>query len=247
MFLLYLGGERTPHASARLIGGRQAGRVEFDAADPKRLKLHFRLPFVDLSQGLGGQCREKSFLSQRDEARLRLAKLPRSETFGTFGGDDQRPSRFKNGKRGHHAFDRLVVRFVEWVAGRRGHHGRELPWQSHAGRAVDELDCRGVAGDDLAEAHEDQIPLLVEHGVQAIDVAEHADDFELLLVQSIADEVALDGKGILHESRGMEGADRLMMSNARHHDFPAAGPTGHEVRLNQARRDFEVGFDEEPI
>ena len=105
----------------------------------------------------------------------------------------------------------------------------------------------GMAGDDLAEGHEDQVARLVDHCVQAIEIAEHPNDLELLLVQGVADEVALDGKRILHEARRMEGANCLMMRHARRHDLATAGPARHEMRLDQTRRDLKIGIDEEPI
>ena len=62
---------------------------------------------------------------------------------------------------------------------------------------------------------EDQVAVLVDHGVERIDVAEHADDLELLLVQRVADQVALDGERILHEAGGMEGADGRVIARRR--------------------------------
>ena len=53
-----------------------------------------------------------------------------------------------------------------------------------------------MAFDDLAVRDEDQLALLVDDGVERQDVAEHAHDLELLLVQRIADEIARDRSGV---------------------------------------------------
>ena len=49
-----------------------------------------------------------------------------------------------------------------------------------------------MARDDLAEVDVDEVAVLVDHGVERVDVAQHPHDLELLLVQRIADEIALD-------------------------------------------------------
>ena len=83
-----------------------------------------------------------------------------------------------------------------------------------------------MAFDDLAEIDEGEVAVLVDHRVERIDLAEHADDFQLLLMQRVADQIALDGERILHKACGMEGADRLVAGNAGSNDLTAAGPAG---------------------
>ena len=85
------------------------------------------------------------------------------------------------------------------------------------------------------------------HRVQRVDLAEPADDLELLLVQRIADEVALHGERILHEAGGMEGADRLVAGDAGRDHLAAAGPAGHEMRLDQPGGDAQIGLDEAAV
>jgi hypothetical protein len=111
----------------------------------------------------------------------------------------------------------------------------------------DEGDGGEMAGDDLAEADEDEVARFVDHGVERVDVAQHAHDLQLLLVQRIADEVALDRERILHEARGVEGADGLVHARRRARHLAAARPAGHEVRLDEAGRDAQLGLDEAAV
>ena len=104
-----------------------------------------------------------------------------------------------------------------------------------------------MALDDLAEGDADQVAVFVEHGVERVDLAQHAHDLELLLMQRIADEIALNRQRILHEPRRMEGADRLVMGDAGRDDLAPAGPAGHEMRLDQAGGDAQVGLDEAAV
>ncbi|KTQ97008.1 hypothetical protein NS226_05705 [Aureimonas ureilytica] len=53
-----------------------------------------------------------------------------------------------------------------------------------------------MACDDLAEGHADEVALLVEPRIEGVDIAQHLDDLELLLVQGIAHEIALDRQRI---------------------------------------------------
>ena len=91
----------------------------------------------------------------------------------------------------------------------------------------------------------DEVAVLVDHRVERVEFADHAHDLELLLVQRIADQVALDGERILHEARGMEGADGRVAGDAGRHHLAAAGPAGHEMRLDQAGGDAQIGLDED--
>ena len=104
-----------------------------------------------------------------------------------------------------------------------------------------------MAGDDLPEGDVNEVAVLVDHGVESVDVAEALDDLQLLLVQRIADEVALHRKRIFHEARRMEGADGFMMGDARRHHLAAARPAGHEMRLHQAGGDPKLRFRETAV
>jgi len=42
-------------------------------------------------------------------------------------------------------------------------------------------------------------------------------------MQRVAREIALDGKGVLHEARGMEGADSILVGDAGRHARTAVG------------------------
>ena len=98
-----------------------------------------------------------------------------------------------------------------------------------------------MACDDVAERHKDQVAVFVDHGIERVDLADHADDLQLLLVQRIAGEIALNGQRIFHEARRMEGADRLVAGDAGRDDFAAAGPARHEMRFHQTGGDAQIG------
>ena len=104
-----------------------------------------------------------------------------------------------------------------------------------------------MAFDDLAERHVHEVAVLVDHRVQRVAVAQHAHDLELFLVQRIADEIALHRERILHEAGGVEGADRFVMRHARRDHLAAAGPAGHEVRLDQAGGDAQLRLHEAAV
>ncbi len=104
-----------------------------------------------------------------------------------------------------------------------------------------------MALDDLAEGDAGEIAVLVQNGVERVDLADPAHDLELLLVQRIAGEVALDRQRILHEPRRVKGAYGRVMGDAGSHHLASARPAGHEMRLDQAGRDTQVGLDEAPV
>ena len=104
-----------------------------------------------------------------------------------------------------------------------------------------------MAGDDFAERDVDQVAVLVDHGVERVKFADLAHDFELFLVQRIADQVALHGQRIFHEARGMEGADRRVTGDAGCHHFAPAGPARHEMRFHQAGGDAQIGLHQDAV
>ena len=111
----------------------------------------------------------------------------------------------------------------------------------------DERHCCQMARDDFSKCDVDEVAILVDHRVERIEFTNHADDLELLLVQRVADQIALDGERVLHEPGGVEGANGRMAGNAGRHHFAAAGPAGHEMRLDQARGDAQISLDEDPV
>ena len=78
-----------------------------------------------------------------------------------------------------------------------------------------------MACDNLAEIHVGQIAIVVDNRVETVEIAELADDLELFFVKRIAIQIALNGERILHETRGMEGADGFVVGDARGDDLAA--------------------------
>ena len=70
---------------------------------------------------------------------------------------------------------------------------KRLPTGTRA-RIGDESDGGEMALDHLAEVDVDEVALVVDHRIERVDLAEHPHDLQLLLVQRIAGEVALDGE-----------------------------------------------------
>ena len=104
-----------------------------------------------------------------------------------------------------------------------------------------------MAFDDLTERHVHEVAVLVDHRVQRVAVTEPPHDLELFLVQRIADKVALHRKRILHKAGRVEGTDRFVMRHARCDHLPAAGPAGHEVRLDQTGGDAQLRLHETAV
>ena len=125
--------------------------------------------------------------------------------------------------------------------------GREAPADRHADAVGDEGDRGEMARDDLAEIDVDEIAVVVDHGVERVDLAQHPHDLELLLVQRIAGEVALDRERVFHEARAVERADRVRVRDARRDHLAAARVARHEMRLDEPGRDAHVGFDEAAV
>ena len=236
------------HAGDRAVGRRETGRHEDDAADPERLEQHLGLPFVDIRQRLGVERVEERAGAHRDEAFLRGAELVGADALAAFRDDDQRAAVLEDVDRRHHALDGLIIGAVERISGGARDDGAELARHLDRDGVAHEIDRRRVARHDLAEAREDQVALLVEDRVEAVDPpADHAQDLQLLLVQRIAVEIAARRQRILHEARGMEGADRRVMRDAGRHDLAAAGPAGHEMRLDETGGDADVGLHEPAV
>ena len=94
-----------------------------------------------------------------------------------------------------------------------------------------------MAGDNLAEIHVSQIAIVVDNCIETVQIAKLPDNLKLFFVKRIANQIALNGERIFHETRGMEGADGLVVGDARRDDLAAAGPASHKMRFDQAGGD----------
>src|SRR5258706_10720993 len=234
-------------ASERTIRRPQAAGIQMHSAGFHRLELHLRLPLVDVGKLLAADVGEKSFSAERDQAPLRVGILVRAESLGTLRHDQQIAAGFEDVDRSDHAFHRLVVRFVQGVAGGAGDDRLETPADRHACVMLRELDGLAMAVEDLAVIDERQPSMLVDDGVYRQHRPQHAHDLELLLVQRVAIENAVVGLGVRHETRAVEGRDGVPMRDARGDDLAPAGIAGHEMRFDQSGRDFQIGLDEAAI
>ena len=139
-------------------------------------------------------------------------------------------------------FDGLVERRVQRIAGRAGDDdstgsGIVAVTGSRAKATPSEEGRFHVAGHDAKDP-----PLGVDHHVDDEIAAGHAGDRRVFLVNRIALQAAAAGVGVFEKSgpcqtrtspAGQAGANQL----------PAARKTGHEMRLDQAGRDLQIGVD----
>ena len=72
-------------------------------------------------------------------------------------------------------------------------------------------------------------------------MAGHAGDFEQLAMQRVVFDRALHGAGIAHELRAVQNLDRFLRRQARRDQLAAAGKAQHQVRLDKAQRDVQIG------
>ena len=80
--------------------------------------------------------------------------------------------------------------------------------------------------------------------VQHEIVARHARDFEEFAMQRVVLDGALDGARVAHEFRTVQHLDGFLRGQTGGDQFPAARVAEHEVRLDEAERDVEIGRDE---
>ena len=157
------------------------------------------------------------------------------------GGQNDRAPLLDDRQRAGQSFDRLIERRVERIAGRTGDD--DVDRLAHACRRplADELDpfekrLLHVAG------HEAQRPPLgVDHHVDDEIAAGVAADPGVLLVDRIAFENAAIGLGMFEEIGPVPDLHRFQGGDARADQLAPAGKTGHQVRLDQAGRDLQIG------
>ena len=84
-------------------------------------------------------------------------------------------------------------------------------------------------------------PLAVEHDVDDEVAAGHAGDPGVFLVDRVAVEDAAVGLGVLEKLRAVPDLDGFERGDSRADQLAAAGIAGHQVRLDQAGGDLQVG------
>ena len=99
----------------------------------------------------------------------------------------------------------------------------------------------------LAEADEGEPAPLVDDDVGRQHRADHGGDGELLLVQGVADKHAVLRPRVGHEARAMEGRDGVLVRDARRDHLAPAGVARHEVWLDQAGGDLQLGLEEAAV
>ena len=96
-----------------------------------------------------------------NEPGLRCAVLRRADPLGALGSYDQIAAFTQDVERAHHAFDGLVVSLVQRITRSARYHGLVSALTGHLSVLPYEPHVLQMAGDDLAEIHERQSPLIV--------------------------------------------------------------------------------------
>ena len=170
-----------------------------------------------------------------------------SQPLGAAAEGDDRPPFPDGRKAGDETLDALVKRCVEgiaaasrqddvgWTADRT--HGAGL--DEGAGGFVGRFQGAGKRPDKAAAAVHDDVESEIDAGGPG--------DREGLLMEGIAFENGVGRSRIGKHLFPVEFADRFERGQARTDAFPAAGETGHEMRLDKPRHQPEAGFDEPPV
>ncbi len=137
----------------------------------------------------------------------------------------------------------LIESGVERIAGATGHDHIDRLGDRIDDHAADELDPfqkrrLHVAGDPL-----ERPPLGVDHHVDDEIAAGVAGDPGVFLMDRIALQDAAIGLGMLEEIGTVPNLDRFQRGDAGADQLPPAGKAGHQMRLDQAGRDLQVGLD----
>jgi hypothetical protein len=176
----------------------------------------------------------------------RLPKLGTADALVDRRGEDDRAAAADDVERGDHALDRLVVRFVERKAGGRGDD--DVGGAVEVGAHVPLHDAHpcGVRALEVAGEHAGELAAAVDrHVAEEVD-ADPPGDVEQLLMERVALDDAGPERRFEH-CRAVQAAHGVDPRAARCHRFPSAREARHEVRLDQAGHDAEVGAEQPAI
>ena len=145
---------------------------------------------------------------------------------------------------GSDAFDGLIEGKVEGVAGAGGDYGVDGLVELFEHHFADEFDTGGVGLFRVAGEDTGDFTLAGEGDVEHKGVAGHAGDFLQFFVERVVGDGAFDRADITHEAGAVDDLDRFLSGEAGSDQFAAARIAEHQVGLDEAEGDAEVGRDE---
>ena len=138
--------------------------------------------------------------------------------------------------------DRLVERRVQRISGRAGDDDVHRPRDFRPANVLHEANAFEerlfhVAGHDRGDA-----PVAVERDIDDEVAARHAGDLGVLFVDGVAIQDAAVGLGVFEQLGAVPALDRFEGGHAGADQLPAARVAGHQVGLDQAGGDLQVGL-----
>src|SRR5262249_51445968 len=113
----------------------------------------------------------------------------------------------------------------------------------HADHLLDEADALLPRFDHVAGADPRDSPLAVDADIDDEIAAGHLSDARVLLVDRVAFEEAAIGLRMLQKARPVPDLDGFQRGDTRADHLATARIAGHQVRLNESGRDFQVRLD----
>lgn len=170
-------------------------------------------------------------------------KFGRTEAFGETGGDDDRAALLDDGEGAGEALDGLIPGRVERIASGRSDDDIGQFGDGDADDVFDELDAFAPSVFHVAGADPSHLTFAVDTDVDDEVAAGHPGDACVFFVNGVAVDEAAVGFRVLEELRAVPNLDGLKGGDTGADHFAAAGVAGHQVRLDEAGGDFEIGLD----
>ena len=142
------------------------------------------------------------------------------------------------------AFHRLIKGQIQRIAGRGGDHGVDRflnPLQHHFAHERHPLAVRlfRMAGEDLRD-----FAVACERDIDQKIVPCHSRNFDQFAMQRVVLHGPFHRPPVAHELRAMQDFDRLLRRQSWGNQLPSPGKAQHQMRLNEAKRDVQIGCHE---
>ena len=178
------------------------------------------------------------------EALDHFAELGGSGAFCALGADEDLASFADDVGGGCYAFYGVIESEIQRIAGAGGDYGVYGLVELFEHDAADEFDSGGVGLLRVAGEDSGDFSLAGEGYVEHEGVAGHAGDFLQLFVEGVVVDGAFDRTRVAHEAGAVDDLDGFLGGEAGGDQFTAAGIAEHQVGLDEAEGDAEVGRDE---
>ena len=104
-----------------------------------------------------------------------------------------------------------------------------------------------MTGLNFTEIDKTDAPLVVDDHVEGKNSPDGPDDFGLGLVKRVAVDDAVGRSGMLQDVRGVKGEDGILIGDTGCYHLSPSRISCHEVGLDEAGDNFDVGIDESPV